>query len=130
MQTNIFARHKRITLLFVFLLFGELLAGCNVIVSSEAAGLTELGAQEMQGGDPKNALANYNKALALDPNYAMAYNRRGLVYLNQNDMEKALADYNKALELDPKLDKAYNNRGFVYLLQNDLENLGCSVTLG
>jgi tetratricopeptide (TPR) repeat protein/S1-C subfamily serine protease len=60
------------------------------------------------------ALADYNKALALNPNDADACNNRGLLYYNQGKVDLALADYNQALELDPNNVDAYNNRGNLY----------------
>jgi tetratricopeptide (TPR) repeat protein/S1-C subfamily serine protease len=60
---------------------------------------------------------DYNKAIELNPNLAMAYNNRGGIYYNQQKYELALADFNKAIELDSKLAEAYNNRGGIYYNQ-------------
>jgi tetratricopeptide (TPR) repeat protein len=56
------------------------------------------------------AIAECDKALALDPKSAEAYNTRGWVWADKGEHDKALADFNQALALDPKLDKAYCNR--------------------
>ena len=61
--------------------------------------------------DYDRAIADYDKALELDPKDATAYNNRGFTYDKKGDYDKAIADYNKALELDPKDATAYNNRG-------------------
>ncbi len=61
-----------------------------------------------------DALADYNHALALDPNDEKAYYNRGNVYHNQGQDDRALADYNHALALDPNDENAYVNRGTVY----------------
>ncbi|MBJ7296289.1 MAG: tetratricopeptide repeat protein, partial [Dolichospermum sp.] len=45
------------------------------------------------------ALADYNKAIAINPDFAEAYINRGLVYYNQKKWELALADYNKAIAI-------------------------------
>ena len=37
------------------------------------------------------ASADYDQALALDPNLADAYNNRGIVYFAQGDLEAAMA---------------------------------------
>ncbi|HWB62753.1 MAG TPA: tetratricopeptide repeat protein, partial [Chitinophagales bacterium] len=60
------------------------------------------------------ALADYNKAIELDPRNADFYNNRGNVWRKKKEYEKALADYDKAIELDPTDAKAYGNRGIVW----------------
>lgn len=48
------------------------------------------------------ALADYNRAIEIDPDYALAYFRRGTaVYRHTGDCTSALSDYNKYLELAP-----------------------------
>ena len=60
------------------------------------------------------ALADYNKAIELDPDDAIVYNNRGLLYKAQKKEDLALADFNKAIELNPKYVTAYTNRGSLY----------------
>ncbi|MFM8924622.1 MAG: tetratricopeptide repeat protein, partial [Microcystis panniformis] len=62
----------------------------------------------------KLALDDYNKAIELNPNFAMAYNNRGNLYYNQQKYELALADFNKAIELNRNLAEAYLVRGALY----------------
>jgi tetratricopeptide (TPR) repeat protein len=63
----------------------------------------------------QKAMADYNRAIELDPNFAVAYSNRGLVYQNDlKEYQKAMADYNRAIELDPNFALAYNRRGLVY----------------
>ena len=62
----------------------------------------------------EKAIADYNKAIALNPKYAIAYNNRGLAYDELKEHEKAFEDYNKAIALDPEYARAYNNRGIAY----------------
>ncbi|MCA2885234.1 serine protease [Microcystis sp. M043S1] len=64
---------------------------------------------------------DYNKAIELNPNLAMAYNNRGNIYYDQQKYELALADWNKAIELNPNLAMAYNNRGNIYYDQQKYE---------
>lgn len=74
----------------------------------------------LQGGDQAKkenfdaAIANFDKALALNPNYAEAYNSRGEARSRLRDYEGAIKDYNQAITLDPKLAIAYSNRGASY----------------
>jgi Trypsin-like peptidase domain/TPR repeat len=59
------------------------------------------------------ALNEYNSAIKLDPNYALAYNKRGNLKLNLKDIQGALADYNQAIILEPDFANPYNNRGII-----------------
>jgi tetratricopeptide (TPR) repeat protein len=66
-------------------------------------------------------MLDYSQALMIDPNYAKAYNNRGIVYRLMKQYDQAISDYNKALKLDPKFGEAYNNRGVVYYLKGEYE---------
>ncbi len=66
--------------------------------------------------DLDDAIANYTKAIELDPNFTDAYTNRCSAYLQRQKNEEALADCNKAIQLDPKMWAAYYNRGMVYLV--------------
>ena len=46
-----------------------------------------------------SAIADYDKAIDLDPNFAMAYNNRGQAYASLKEKEKARQDYLKAKKL-------------------------------
>jgi tetratricopeptide (TPR) repeat protein/V8-like Glu-specific endopeptidase len=68
--------------------------------------------QKNEYGNYPGALANYDRAIALNPNYAEAYNNRGnLKYEKLNNPQGALADYNRAIALNPNLAEAYYSRG-------------------
>jgi tetratricopeptide (TPR) repeat protein len=67
----------------------------------------------------EKAIEDYNKAIALDPEYAVAYNNRGTAYDELKKHEKAIEDYNKAIALNPEYATAYANRGITRLLSNE-----------
>lgn len=76
----------------------------------------DLGVQAMQIGDARGALAAYEKAVALDPDFDLAHNALGLTYhLSFGEPDKAIAHYKRALEINPKFSEAYTNLGNVYL---------------
>jgi tetratricopeptide (TPR) repeat protein len=66
--------------------------------------------------DPQEKIVFYNKAIELNPNYAEAYNYRGLAYNDKKYYEMALSDYNKALSFNQNYANAYNNRGNYYAI--------------
>jgi tetratricopeptide (TPR) repeat protein len=63
---------------------------------------------------PDEALKDYNKAIELNPRFAIAYFNRGTLFKNVKRNDEALKDFNKAIELDPSYAKAYCNRGIVF----------------
>ncbi|KAB8334921.1 tetratricopeptide repeat protein, partial [Scytonema tolypothrichoides VB-61278] len=69
--------------------------------------------------DDDRAIADYNQAIKLDPNFALAYNNRGNSYANKKDDDRAVADFNQAIKLDPNFAYAYNNRGLSYANKKD-----------
>lgn len=94
-------------------------------------------------GETDAALANFDKAIANDPNNSAMFYNRGLIYdeLKNEDgiadfdekLADAAADYSKALELDPKFfDAAYNLGAMYYNLgvewNNKASNYGLNET--
>jgi tetratricopeptide (TPR) repeat protein len=59
----------------------------------------------------REAVAQFNQAVALNPRYTITYFLRAYVKDLLNDPQGALADYNQAISLDSKFAPAYNNRG-------------------
>jgi len=71
-------------------------------------------------GKLPQAIADYNKAIALDPQLADAYAGRGLCYADNGNFSQSIADYNKAVAIKPDFSEAYYNRGISYLHHGDL----------
>jgi len=69
-------------------------------------------------GQYQAALADFGRAIALDPNLAQVHYNRGITYDALRQYEAALIDFGRAIELDPTLVRAYYNRGTAcYALQ-------------
>ncbi len=66
-------------------------------------------------GEFDRAIADYTKAIELDPKYAHAYYGRGVAYGLKGEFDRAIADYTKAIEINPKDARYYNNRAWYYL---------------
>jgi tetratricopeptide (TPR) repeat protein len=60
-------------------------------------------------------LADFNRAIELNPGYAWAIARRGDTYRLMERYDEALADLNRALELNPGREWAIASRGHTYL---------------
>ncbi len=67
------------------------------------------------------AITDYNKAIELDPKFALAYNNRGLIWDDKGDFDKAIADFNKAIELNPKDARFYSNRGVTWRKKGEFD---------
>ncbi len=48
------------------------------------------------------AIADYTKAIEINPKYARAYDGRGVAYTSKGDYPRAVADVTRAVELAPK----------------------------
>ena len=62
-------------------------------------------------GDYDRAIADYDEAIRLDPNYANAYSNRGNEYVRKGDYDRAIADCDEAIRLDPEGVRRYFGRG-------------------
>ena len=87
-------------------------------------------------GQYATAIADYTKAIQLDPDYALAYLNRGAAYHNQTPRQytAAINDYTKAIQIGGNNDAlAYDNRGIAYralgqyTLANADETKACSL---
>ncbi len=52
--------------------------------------------------------------IRLNPQYALAYNNRGVAYNGKGSYDRALLDLDEAIRLNPKLTNAYAARGWAY----------------
>ena len=66
-----------------------------------------------------HAIANFDKAIELNPSYASAYCNRAGAYYNFRDYDRAISDCTKAIELDSNYATAYNIRGKAYYEKGD-----------
>ncbi|MDA9346996.1 tetratricopeptide repeat protein [bacterium] len=57
--------------------------------------------------DYRGAMADYTKAIEIDPNYGLTYVTRGLIKHELEDYRGAIADYTKAIEIDPNNASGY-----------------------
>src|SRR5664279_4523317 len=66
-------------------------------------------------GDLDRAMADNDRALALDPKRASVYYNRALAHKVRGTFDRAVEDYTHAIDLKPDDALAYYNRANIYL---------------
>lgn len=74
--------------------------------------------------DHIGAIAEYNKAIEINPKFADAYYGRAASKIELRDHRGAIADYTKTIELNPKHARAYCGRGMAKIIIDQKES-GC-----
>jgi tetratricopeptide (TPR) repeat protein len=64
-----------------------------------------------QKGSYRGAIADYDRALALNPQFEEIYFRRGIAHSLVKNWQAAESDYNRAIEIKPEHVEAYLHRG-------------------
>jgi tetratricopeptide (TPR) repeat protein len=73
-------------------------------------------------GEREAAIAQYRKALAINPGYAAAYcNLGNSLALKKEDLEEAIAEYRKALEITPDSVEAQKNLGLALVKNGEVD---------
>src|SRR5687767_6757517 len=105
-----------------FMMMLLVLAGCGLSPAEEKY---NSGTDKYNKGDLDGALTDYNEAIRLDPNLAVAYMNRGAIFAARNEYDKAIEDSTKAIELKPaKVEEqatAYTNRGVAYVGKGEID---------
>lgn len=65
------------------------------------------------------AIINCNEVIKINPEYANAYNNRGMAKFRQNKFNEAEKDISMAIKLNPKEVGNINNLGDVYIIQKE-----------
>jgi tetratricopeptide (TPR) repeat protein len=68
---------------------------------------------------PADALASYDKAIALKPDFAEAHNNRGNALTDKGDLAAAVESYNRALHIKPDYAECYRNYSMVAKFNQD-----------
>jgi len=72
-------------------------------------------------GQHQRAIAEFDRAIELDPDQVEAYASRGFAHIQLGQFERGIADYDQAIELAPDNPTLYNDRGFAYSEVGDYE---------
>ncbi|NJO52826.1 MAG: tetratricopeptide repeat protein [Leptolyngbyaceae cyanobacterium RM2_2_4] len=89
--------------------------------SEEAETYFNRGLERYRQGDLEGAIADFNRAIELNPEFADAYNTRGnLRYSLEGDVAGAIADFTRAIDLNPNA-PYHTYRGESYLTSGNIE---------
>jgi tetratricopeptide (TPR) repeat protein len=112
--------------LFIFLLPTHSFAENSKLTATEWFDKAKVlyGENDGKYTDPREAIEYLNSAIKLQPDYARAYNARGIAYNNLGQYQQAIEDFNEAIRLQPNDSKAYVNRSYAYSKLSK-HNLGC-----
>ena len=98
------------------------IAACTVIIQNPKTDPDQLaGAYNNRGnayedkGMIDQAMADFNQALTVKPDYNYALNGLGVAYYRKRDLQTAIQYFDASLAQDPTYAEPYTNRGNVYL---------------
>jgi type IV pilus assembly protein PilF len=86
-------------------------SNANDPVIARARAHTELGAAYLQQNKLEIALDEFTQAVAIAPDYALAYNGLGLVQASLGEDVEAEVNFKKAIALQPNSSESHNNYG-------------------
>ena len=99
-------------ILNLFLLIGILFSDVNFVYAQTDMQYYDNGFNYEINNKLPQAIAEYDKAIKLNPNNSMAYYRQAIAYVKQHKYSQAISDYNHALEISPKNGKIYVSTEF------------------
>jgi tetratricopeptide (TPR) repeat protein len=106
----------------IFIVLAIFICGCATSEVEKNSGTYYRQGVDWEGkGDHERAIANYSRAIELDPKFAEAYFGRGADYVNKGLYDNAISDCTRALELNPKLAEAYYGRGSAYYFKGEYD---------
>ncbi|MFA6500127.1 MAG: tetratricopeptide repeat protein [Desulfurivibrionaceae bacterium] len=92
------------------------------LVSSSAEAYLDHGNMLKENGKPQEAVASYQQALALKPDYAKAYINLGVVYQEEGLLEEAAVNYRRALAIKSDYVAAHFNLGALHMSLGQTED--------
>ncbi len=87
----------------------------------EAIHLSNLGAAWYEKGDYAKVIEYSERAIRLDPKYAVAFNNLGAANAKKGNLDVAMECYKKATSINPKYAVAFSNMGIAFYKLGDFE---------
>ena len=98
---------------------GTAIAACTAIIRARGGNLAlayyNRGIAHRLTRQFGRALADLNRSIRLQPDFAAAYVERGIVWFEKHDYARAIADDDAAIRLKPELAEPFNNRSLAWL---------------
>jgi tetratricopeptide (TPR) repeat protein len=69
--------------------------------------------------DYDRAIVDCNKAIEMEPQSSIAFDRRGQIMAAKGELDRALADFSESIRLEPKQANAYLHRSQIYRHRGD-----------
>ena len=91
-----------------------LIQGGQLARSSQPDAFYNRGRYLHQQGEFRRAIADFDQAILLNPQFSQAHGARGLAHYRLGDHDRAIADQSQAIRIDPGYGIAYYNRGLAY----------------
>lgn len=92
------------------------------MMNADAVDSCNHGLQMAQQGKYAQAIADFNKAINIRPDFFEAYDDRGICYAQEGNFFQAQADYNRAIAINPKKGEGYYNRAVNYFKLKEYDN--------
>lgn len=86
---------------------------------AEAEAQNTRGIAYCENGAYDKAIATFEKAIDLKPDYANAHYNQGIAYMKKGEVDKAWCAYHRAIQCKRNYAEAYNNRGITYQLKGE-----------
>lgn len=86
----------------------------ELVTNNARADFFSIGERRLEEKDYEGAIAEFNRALDLNPDDLYAFFNRAAAYNALGEYSAALEDLDRALDIDPELDRAYSSKGIVY----------------
>ena len=118
----------RLSTIVMLAVFTAAMVGCGESGQAEEHFNAGVGLQEE--GNLQEAIAEYDEAIRLDPDLALAYFNRGKAFRDIGQPQSAIEDLDESIRLGPENYLAYYERGFTYLLQSEAYFTGRGTGLG
>ena len=104
----------KISIRLSLVLFISLLFNFTVVGQQSAKSYYQQGVEQLNNTKYDLAIASFDEAIKIDPEYADAYLQRAKARQNnQRDLTGAMKDIEKALELNPSFGEAYYERALI-----------------
>lgn len=97
------------------------IAGCTAMIQMErepqanrVVAFNNRGLAHARKRDDARAIADYDEAIRLGPQYALPFSNRGDAHTRQGDFTRAISDFDQAIRIDPQYAPAFFGRALAY----------------